>query len=197
MDLETLFHQYKEEFLKENTKINDEAKIYNTIFQKIMYLNYAILKNLLFTSRDIFFLNFKFYLVELSSFFAKIYRFPVGYDRFLLALKEKRILLEEYWKIKNNLENLLTTYKEIDYKDVFSFSVIESFIEITMDTYIKEMKEYNWYLNLMEENFTNKEKITLRNFTMVYKLQNFILKEQNNYEVLSSMDFRRKLTNKD
>lgn len=197
MDFELLFHQYKEEFLIENAKLENAKKVYNTIYEKILYLNWAIMKNIFLTSKEIYFLNLKFYLSELLQFFARFYQFSPHHNRFLFALQEKSILLEEYLEIKSRLEKLLLTYKEMGQDDVFHFSVIEAFIEITMDTYIQEMKENNMYLNDMKKCLVNGEKPILKNFPLVHELKTFILKEQNNYEGLTSIEFRRNLAKKE
>lgn len=217
MDYETLFLKYKEELIQANANLSFR-KIYKSILKKIRYLFFATRTEKTTTIRNKKILEMDVFLEDMYQQNEKIEnamekeqlrrpisemilrmpykKLPNGFNRKILAYKQKENMLDSYLILVEALVSILIDYykKGNLIKDVFS--ILESLIEITMDTYIKEQENYDAYFKRIEMSIVNQEVPVLEQIDMYNDLINFITQILSNYEEFNFTKFQRELLKK-
>lgn len=196
MDFESLFEQYIIEFLADNGNLSIK-KTYKTILYKIKYLSYSINNTkrashseLSKLKKDLHNVNGKNYLISTRD------ETPLGYDRILLSYEQKIIFANHYEILNNGLYQVLKKYYKGNSVFKSELSVLEALIEITIDSYSKDLKQYDFYLEHIEKAFQDKKMPLMERIDTSIELKNFLLQKLNEYEMFDFNSFQKETLNR-
>lgn len=184
MDFESLFNEYYEKLLIENSEYKSNKKVYFTLLKEIRYYHFMIIKEIFMMKKE------HLYYEKLTN--DKDLSDIKNYFNFLFCFKEIDFILKKYIEIILLINSLLKDYYKENNITLEKLTFIDTLLEIIMDTYEKDLDSFYDYL----EEITKAVDIVVSNKNyQIQDLKTFIFNQINSLDEESfNKYYKRMLT---